>query len=140
MSRHAIEAFLAQVTSPELSQQVASAIALRDGLSTGFVEELESDGVIDLKALIAAEIMPLRSWNHARKAGHLSSSGAQRIARYVRVSVLARETFGPSRAMAWLTRGNAVLKGESPISLLDSEDGARAVETLLGRIAHGIAA
>jgi putative toxin-antitoxin system antitoxin component (TIGR02293 family) len=140
MSRPAIEAFLAQVTSPELSDRVASARALRDGLSTVFVQELEADGIIDLKALIEAEIMPQRTWTHARKAGHLSSGGAQRIARYVRASVLARETFGPDRAMTWMTRANAALQGESPIALLDSDDGARAVETLIGRIAHGIAA
>jgi uncharacterized protein (DUF2384 family) len=32
------------------------------------------------------------------------------------------------------------LAGESPLDLLDTDEGAREVETLLGRIAHGIAA
>jgi uncharacterized protein (DUF2384 family) len=33
-----------------------------------------------------------------------------------------------------------VLGGQAPLDLLDTDAGARAVETLLGRIAYGIAA
>jgi uncharacterized protein (DUF2384 family) len=32
------------------------------------------------------------------------------------------------------------LAGERPLDLLDTDEGAREVETLLGRISHGIAA
>ena len=44
------------------------------------------------------------------------------------------------KAGAWLRRPSSALAGERPIALLDTDEGSRQVETLLGRINHGIAA
>ncbi len=61
--------------------------------------------------------------------------------RVVRLLALAEETFGnQDKAHAWLRRPTCALADERPLDLLDTEEGGRAVETLLGRIAHGIAA
>lgn len=56
-----------------------------------------------------------------------------------RIIALSTETFGREKALKWLHRPTAALGGETPLSLLDTNDGARAVETLIGRIGHGIA-
>ncbi|WP_377315285.1 antitoxin Xre/MbcA/ParS toxin-binding domain-containing protein [Phaeospirillum tilakii] len=57
------------------------------------------------------------------------------------VETLAEQTFAdPAKGRAWLLRTTASLGGRRPLDLLDTEEGAREVETLLGRIAHGIAA
>jgi len=54
---------------------------------------------------------------------------------------VAEETFGSQeKAGVWLRRPTTVLAGERPLHLLDTDEGAREVETLLGRISHGIAA
>jgi uncharacterized protein (DUF2384 family) len=37
-----------------------------------------------------------------------------------------------------LRRQNGALDGEIPLALLDTEEGGRLVEAVLGRIAHGI--
>jgi uncharacterized protein (DUF2384 family) len=42
--------------------------------------------------------------------------------------------------MAWLARENRALGGQTPLSLADTDLGARSVEALLGRIGHGLAA
>jgi uncharacterized protein (DUF2384 family) len=53
----------------------------------------------------------------------------------------AAETFGdPDKALVWLRRENGRLDGQTPLSLADTDLGARSVETLLGRIDHGLAA
>ena len=54
---------------------------------------------------------------------------------------LAEETFGSrDKAATWLRRPTRPLAGKRPLDLLDTDAGARQVEELLGRIAHGIGA
>ena len=55
------------------------------------------------------------------------------------VGRLALETFGSAKqAYAWLHRPNKALGQRTPFSLLTSASGCRRVNTLLGRIAHGV--
>ena len=44
----------------------------------------------------------------------------------------------PGHAARWLRRPNRALNGELPIDLLDTDVGARQIEDVLGRIAHGV--
>jgi putative toxin-antitoxin system antitoxin component (TIGR02293 family) len=61
--------------------------------------------------------------------------------RIARVTAKAEATFGSKeKAHRWLCRPTTSLNGEEPLKLLDTEAGARLVEDLLIRIAHGIAA
>ena len=54
---------------------------------------------------------------------------------------MAEDTFGDeAKALAWLRRPTSVLGGATPLSLLDTEEGAREVEMMLVRIEHGIPA
>jgi len=63
------------------------------------------------------------------------------LLRLVSLVAMADETFGShEKAMIWLNRESRALNGETPLSIADTGQGARAVETLLGQIAHGIAA
>ncbi|HNO62136.1 MAG TPA: MbcA/ParS/Xre antitoxin family protein, partial [Plasticicumulans sp.] len=51
------------------------------------------------------------------------------------------DTFGTrDKALLWLRRPTTALAGASPLNRLDTDEGARQVERLLGHIAHGIAA
>ena len=119
---------------------VAAARLIREGFDLSETEAMARDGLIDIEAMIEAGALPRRTWSHAKRQGRLGQSTAQRIARLIRISAFARETFGPEKAALWLKRPTKALDGESPLSLLDTDEGARAVETLIGRIAHGIAA
>ncbi len=52
---------------------------------------------------------------------------------------MADEVFGDQcKAHHWLREANGAMAGQTPLSLLDTEEGGRHVEAVLGRIAHGI--
>jgi putative toxin-antitoxin system antitoxin component (TIGR02293 family) len=86
-------------------------------------------------------IIPRKTLSHRRKLETLTAQQSERVLRVARVLSISVDTFGSVlKAMAWLRRPTRPLGDESPLSLLDTGEGAQLVETLLGRIAHGIAA
>jgi uncharacterized protein (DUF2384 family) len=59
----------------------------------------------------------------------------------VRIQTLAEETFAdPAKANRWLRKELSELGGETPLSVAQTEAGARVVETILGKLAWGAAA
>lgn len=69
----------------------------------------------------------------------LSADESDRLARLARILVRSEEALGDEeRAQRWLARPNRALGGLRPLTLLDSDAGALAVERILGRIEHGI--
>lgn len=113
--------------------------AVREGLPVDAVERLREGGRLSV-AEMDRVIMPRKTLEHRRKLGRLTPEQSDRLMRVARVMALAEETFGPERSRIWLRRPTSALDGEAPLDLLDTDAGARAVETLIGRIAHGIAA
>lgn len=114
--------------------------AVRQGLAVQEVDDVLASG-----RLSAAELdrlaLPRKTLNHRRGLGRLSPEQSDRIVRLLRMIGLAEDTFGSAaKAHRWLRLPTAALAGNAPIDLLDTEVGARQVEMLLGRIAHGIAA
>jgi putative toxin-antitoxin system antitoxin component (TIGR02293 family) len=76
-----------------------------------------------------------------KRAAHLalSTDESDRLARLARMIVRAEESIGDAeKAHRWLARPNRALGGRRPVSLLDSDAGALAVERILGRIEHGV--
>jgi putative toxin-antitoxin system antitoxin component (TIGR02293 family) len=85
-------------------------------------------------------VIPRRTLAH-RRAHHqpLTRDESDRLARIARVGLWAQETFGEKqKAIAWLRRFNRALQGNRPIDLLDTDDGARLVEQVIGRLAYGV--
>lgn len=114
--------------------------AVRQGLAVREIDDLLASG-----RLSAAELdrlaLPRKTLNHRRGLGRLSPEQSDRLVRLLRTIGMAEDTFGePAKAHRWLRLPTRALAGNAPIDLLDTEVGARQVETLLGRIAHGIAA
>lgn len=69
----------------------------------------------------------------------LARDESGRLGRIARVTLTAVKTFGdPTKADRWLRRPNRALQNRTPLSHLDTDDGARLVEAVLGRIAHGL--
>jgi uncharacterized protein (DUF2384 family) len=55
------------------------------------------------------------------------------------IRALALEVFGDAdKAERWLHRPNRALHGITPLQAAEDDQGAREVETLLGRISHGL--
>jgi putative toxin-antitoxin system antitoxin component (TIGR02293 family) len=69
----------------------------------------------------------------------LKPDESERVARLMRVYVRAVEVFEDSgKAKTWLGNPLRVLGGKSPIELMMSEQGAREVEQVLGRLENGV--
>lgn len=94
---------------------------------------------IDLSPLFEVGLLDQQEWERSSDAGVVTAAGAEMLLRYIRVYSSAVETFGHAQARNWLLMKNGSLGQQLPIMLLASEDGGRAVETLLGRIGYGIA-
>lgn len=114
--------------------------AIRAGLPVSAVDEALASGRVT-----AAEIdrlaIPRKTLAHRRAKGRLTPEQSDRLVRILRIVTEAEATFDDrTRAGIWLRRATSALGGEAPLDLLDTDVGARQVETLLGRIAHGIAA
>jgi putative toxin-antitoxin system antitoxin component (TIGR02293 family) len=114
--------------------------AVRQGLPVSMVDEVVAEG-----RLTAAELdrlaIPRKTLAHRRTLGRLTAEQSDRLARILRVIETAEQVFGEARkAAAWLRRPSSALNDDAPLDLLDTDLGTRQVESLLGRIAHGIAA
>jgi putative toxin-antitoxin system antitoxin component (TIGR02293 family) len=113
---------------------------VRRGLPVGTVQFVLDSGRLTLAELDRI-VLPRKTLAHRRKLGSLTPEQSDRLVRVARVLAQAEETFGSQqKAGLWLRRATTALAGDSPLSLLDTDEGARTVETLLGRIGHGIAA
>jgi putative toxin-antitoxin system antitoxin component (TIGR02293 family) len=113
---------------------------VRRGLPIGAVQFVLDTGRLTLAELDGI-VMPRKTLANRRKLGTLTPEQSDRLVRVARVLAAAEETFGSQeKAGAWLRRPTVALAGERPLNLLDTDEGSREVETLLGRISHGIAA
>jgi putative toxin-antitoxin system antitoxin component (TIGR02293 family) len=70
---------------------------------------------------------------------HLTPNEFNPLALVERIFCLADDAFGDKdKAYEWFHRPNRFLKNLTPLDLLHSAKGILRVETLLGRIQHGI--
>jgi putative toxin-antitoxin system antitoxin component (TIGR02293 family) len=113
---------------------------IRDGLPVDVIDRLIGDRTVTpdevRRIIMAPKAIVVR-----RRKGGLTPEQSERVIRAARIIAEALETFGSrDKALTWMRRACAVLGGKAPIDLLDTEEGAGLVESLLGRIAHGLAA
>lgn len=112
---------------------------VREGLPAEVIDETLETGRLTATELDRLAI-PRRTAAHRRKLGRLTAEQSDRLLRVLRVVDQVETTFGDrEKAHAWLRRPSAALDGRTPLDLLDTDIGARHVERLLGRIAHGLA-
>jgi len=120
------------------SRDLALARAVRDGLPYAALQRLVADGVIDDRE-VETYFIPRRTLYARRHKATLSREQSDVVVRLARIQALADDVFGRrDDAHAWLREANGALGGQLPLALLDTEEGGRLVEAVLGRIAHGI--
>lgn len=113
---------------------------IRSGLPVDRVDEAIRDGLVTAVEVDQLAV-PRKTLAHRRQIGRLSVEQSDRFARLLRVIATAEDVFANrEKAATWLRRPTSVLNGQAPLQLLDTDAGAREVEFLLTRIAHGIAA
>lgn len=127
---------LSRFADPGGTPSLSEVRAVREGLSKDLVNELVKTGT-----LTTAELDRLGIPHLAGRSRKLSTDQSDRFVRVVRVIKEAIDTFAnKEKALRWLRNPADVLDGQTPLELLYTDIGARTVETLLRRIAHGIAA
>jgi putative toxin-antitoxin system antitoxin component (TIGR02293 family) len=73
-----------------------------------------------------------------KKLGRLSRENTEKLVRIARIQHQARKIFSTDEAVSqWLTSPAPALEGLKPIDLLDTDLGAREIESVLTGIAYG---
>ena len=87
-------------------------------------------------------VVPKRTLARRRARNELLTvEETDKALRLKRIAVQAERVFGdPAKAYRWLRKPKRALNGATPVAYLVSEAGARAVEGMLIRIEHGMAA
>jgi putative toxin-antitoxin system antitoxin component (TIGR02293 family) len=136
-ARRTLEAW----TSPDVRRRLELVEDIRGGFVFAQVAALAKEAGVALAELVEFGIIPRRTFTHSKQNQRFTATQSARLARFFRIQQKAKGTFGSEeRAMQWLKRPTEPLQNNAPVSLLDTEEGARLVEDLLTRIDHGIAA
>jgi putative toxin-antitoxin system antitoxin component (TIGR02293 family) len=108
------------------------------GVPARRVQELIDKGVLSQKAVYRA--IPERTFKRRlAKRDVLKAPEADAIARLLRVTEAARRAFGEEDfARKWLNLPVPSLNDAIPIELAETDAGAREVEAVLVRFAHGV--
>ncbi len=94
---------------------------------------------LDLPRMSKILSVPPRTMARRKAEQRLTAQESDRLARLARILTYASNVFGTEeKASSWLTRPHRVLQGTAPIELLDTDLGTQVVETMLGRIEHGV--
>ena len=112
----------------------------REGLPVSAVTRLAAELAVERRTV--ARVLGISERTLSRRIAkdeRLSAEESDRTVRLARVYATALETLGSAaKASAWLQKPNRALEGVQPLELLDTDTGARAVETVLGRIEYGL--
>jgi putative toxin-antitoxin system antitoxin component (TIGR02293 family) len=113
--------------------------ALRRGLPYAALEAVASEFRITQEDLRSVLHLPARTLARRKKEKRLRADESDRLFRLGRLAALAQEVLGSrEKAAGWLHRPNRALGNVVPLRQLDTDLGARQVEDLLLRIAHGV--
>lgn len=112
---------------------------VRAGLPYAALEALMAAFALDRREVEAALELPSRTMIRRKKEARLRKDESDRLVRLANVAAKATDVLGErEKAARWLHRQNRALGSRTPLSLLDTELGARQVEAVLTRIEHGV--
>ena len=104
------------------------------------LELLESASGLEPGRIAGLIGLPQRTLARRKAAGRLSPEESERLLRLALVFENAVRLFegDAGGAVRWLASPNRALGGKTPLSYSRTEIGARAVESLIGRLEHGV--
>ena len=113
--------------------------AIRNGLPYRCIEALSSLLKWPRSSLCSILRIPERTFARRKAEARLRASESDCLVRLAHVVAQAIRVLGSAeKAAHWMETPNRALGQEPPLSLLDTEIGARQVESVLGRIEFGI--
>src|SRR5262245_51745960 len=111
--------------------------AVRDGMPFSTLEAFVKTTGISMTEVTKVLGLASRTLARPKNQRVFTPAESDRLYRLARIACTAIQVLGsPEKATQWLERPNRALGGETPLSFLDTEIGARQVEAVLGRIAH----
>jgi putative toxin-antitoxin system antitoxin component (TIGR02293 family) len=112
---------------------------IRAGLKFSALEAFQRRYQIPLSQLQVLLGISDRTLARRREQQILSKAESDRLYRVARVAARAEEVLGSSQAVErWLKVPLPALEFETPLSMLDTDEGAQMVCDILGRIEHGV--
>jgi len=113
---------------------------VRGGLSFAAWERFQKTTELPTDTLIELVQITLRTLSRRKEEGKLRPDESDRLLRASRVFAKALDLFegDADAAREWLQGSNTALGGASPLSYSSTEVGALEVESLIGRLEHGI--
>lgn len=127
------------VLGATVRSQADLAMVVRNRLPLAALQGLSRAGLSDQE--IEQFVIPQRTRRHrAERNQPLTIDESDRAVRLLRIQSLAEDTFGVDKASLWLRRPLAELNGDTPLTVAQTEAGARLIEMVLGKIAWGAAA
>lgn len=112
---------------------------LKEGLPMSAFESLQAALDVPAKTLAGVTHIAGRTFSRRKKEGRLQIGESERLFRLAVLYDRAVEVLGDQeRARAWFKGPKKALGGKTPLQYADTEPGAREVENLLGRLAHGV--
>ena len=123
----------------EVHSDLDLAAAAMHGIAAEAAQRIVESGLLSPDELYTL-VIPRRTLDRRREDEQpLTVIEGDRLLRAVRVIVRAIEALGDAdKARIWLRTANRALRGLAPLSLLETDIGARMVERTLGRIEHGV--
>ena len=113
---------------------------LQTGLSFDAFEHFAENLGLPKEELLHLIQLPLRTLQRRKKEGVLHPAESDRLLRAARVFAQAVSLFNGDykAAREWFAKPLGALGGSSPLEFASTELGAREVETIIGRLEHGI--
>ena len=113
---------------------------VQQGFPYAAFEELVKRTGLSREIAATAMQTPLRTLARRKEEGRLRPDESDRLLRLARIFGLCLDLFAgdPSEARGWMTTQQLALGGRTPLDYASTEVGAREVESLIGRLEHGI--
>jgi putative toxin-antitoxin system antitoxin component (TIGR02293 family) len=113
---------------------------IRRGLSYSAFERFHRNTDLPYRMLAQVAEIPERTLARRKETGRFQPDETDRLVRTSRIVARAIELFEGSTesAQRWLMNPAAALGGRTPIEFASTDVGAIEVESLIGRLAHGI--
>ena len=122
------------------SSLVALTRKLKRGLPFQTLVRFQKTSQLSWDAITKVVQIPQRTLARRKLQGKLTAQESERLLRLALIFEKATDLFEGDAIAAgqWLSADNKALASQSPLTMADTEIGAREVESLIGRLEHGV--
>jgi len=114
--------------------------AIERGFSFDALEKVRRETGLPLESLATSIGVSPRTLSRRKKERRLTAAESDRLVSVSRLLAQAVELFegDKEKAFRWFVQSNRALGGLAPLEMAATETGAREVESLIGRLEHGV--